>query len=209
MCCLLFFIMNLRILYILVLCLCCGCDHSARFAPASDLAIRSGDLIFRRGDSKESYIVRFADSNDGFYSHCGIVVEIDSELFAVHSVPHEVPEGEIDRVKREPLAEFFRSDRAISGAVYRTSLADSDLVKVCRQAMYHFDVATPFDGQFVIDDTTELYCTEFLHHIFMKSGYDLARDYASVSPASFLYSDEILFPCDLLKNPELSLVYSF
>ncbi len=204
--------MKFREIYIIaVLCfgLCCGCENQQRFAPPSDVAIHSGDLIFRRGDSKESYFVRIADENEGFYSHCGVVVEIEGELFAIHSVPDEVPEGEVDRVKREPLSEFFHPDRALKGAIYRTPLNTQELDLICSQAKYHHAIETPFDGQFVMEDTTELYCTEFLQHIFSKVGYDLARDFASRNPIPLGSSNYILFPCDLLKNTELAHIYSY
>lgn len=204
--------MKLKVLYIVMaLCLifCSGCADQQQFAPSSDIGIRSGDLIFRRGDSKESYIVRIADQNEGFYSHCGVVVEINGELFAIHSVPDEVPENEVDRVKCEPLTEFFHPDRALNGAVYRTPLTSEELERVSLQARYHYAVGTPFDGQFILEDTTELYCTEFLQHIFLKVDYDLASEYASHNPIPLSSSDLIIFPCDLIKNQELTHIYSY
>lgn len=204
--------MKFREIYIvatLCLGLCCGCENQGRFAPPLDVAIHSGDLIFRRGDSKESYFVRIADEGEGFYSHCGVVVEIGGELFAIHSVPDEAGDDGIDRVKREPLSEFFHQDRALRGGIYRTPLSEEELELVCQQAEYHEAVGTPFDGEFVLEDTTALYCSEFLEHIFSKVGYDLARDFASRNPIPMGSSDYILFPCDLLKNKDLVHIYSY
>ena len=78
--------------------------------PADSL-LREGDVVFRRGTGLISRAVLAADE-DGQFSHIGIVVRNGNHWMVVHAVPGE-PEfkGDSDRVKMEPIASFFCSEK--------------------------------------------------------------------------------------------------
>ena len=83
--------------------------------------LADGDLAFRRGTGILSHIVTTA-SNDGTYSHVGILKKIDNEWFVIHAVPDEPDfEGDVDRVKADSLSRFFANDRAVRGIIARVT----------------------------------------------------------------------------------------
>lgn len=200
-------------LYLPLFCLCMlvgGCRFDSRELPEliSFDSLRSGDLVFRRGSSAASVIVNAVDSK-GVYTHIGVVLFQDSVAMVVHSVPDEAPSGEPDRVKIERLEEFFRGMKALSGAFYRVeSLSDKESRGAADEAMRWYRKGVEFDSDFVMDDTTALYCTELVELSFRKVGYDLSRGHTTQVDAGF-FEGEYIFPSDVLLNEDLRLLYSY
>jgi len=84
-----------------------------------NIAFQQGDLVFRKGTGAKSQAVLHVDSS-GVYSHVGIAVLTDSVFRIVHITPGERTKDEtVDRIKMEPVSEFWQHDKAQHGAVYR------------------------------------------------------------------------------------------
>lgn len=169
--------------------------------------LRNGDLLFRRGGSTASLFVAAVDM-DGFYTHVGLLVEQDGELMALHSVPDEAAEGEIDMVKIEPIDDFYRGSRALNGAIYRTSLSRDSLRIVTGEALRLLAKGVPFDSEYNLADSSSLYCTELLEVVFGSVGYGLSAGNYTFYDMGLFYGDHLL-PSDLLKNGDLTLIHSF
>lgn len=184
-----------------------SCNNAPTNYLPLNIELRDGDIIFRRGGSAMSFFVRAIDTK-GFYTHIGIIVEIKDEFYALHSVPDEAPKGDFDRVKMEPLNDFFEGTKALNGAVYRTQLSADELTIVTDEILRFHANKVPFDDSYNIEDSTEIYCTELLVRSFDKVDYDItAGNFTDLD--LILFSGKHILPSDILLNEELILVHSF
>ena len=182
----------------------CSQKHKNSF---ENIAFKQGDLVFRKGAGAKSQAVLHADSL-GIYSHIGIVVMKDSAFQVVHITPGERNDGEkVDRIKIEPISEFWRDDRAIHGAVYRLK-ENSPSEKAAEQALRLLKKGVLFDHDYQLCDTTEMYCTEFVWYSYSKAGLDISFGRRSVLNVP-LYSGTYIFPSDIYTNSEFILIFSF
>ncbi len=177
----------------------------SRIFPESIL--QEGDLAFREGDGLASKIILTIDKNTN-YSHIGIVVRHNEKWKIIHAVPGEPDfEGDQDRIKIEDLQTYFSKSRAPSGAVMRaknTSISK----EAARKAFDLYQRNILFDHSYNLEDTTKMYCTEFIHHIFKNTGMDLTQGRRSIVN-SFGSSTIYILPSDIQKSSELKLIYSF
>lgn len=186
-----------------------GCSGSAvgvsRFA--ADSLLREGDVLFRRGEGLVSRAVLFKDP-EGVYSHTGIVVRGEQGWEVVHAVPGEPDfEGDTDRVKRDPLDVFFSAQRALRGAVMRYD----DPQAARRAAQRAIEVAgrkVLFDHDYDLADTTRLYCTELILHVFAPEGVDLSAGRRTPIDLPGFGGDYVL-PGDLRQSPHLESIHDF
>ncbi len=198
-------IMSRKLLILSLLLLLVGCSQADKIT--SDVALCEGDLIFRKGSSKESVAVMIADTG-GVYTHVGIVVQSGGELMALHTVPNEAAKGDFDRVKLEPIEEFFRGRKAISGAIYRAPLTTKELRQVAEKCIDFYNAKVPFDAEYSLDESEKLYCTELLVVAFEAVGYDITKGHSTTLNTP-LFRGRYIFPSDIIANSELQLQYVY
>jgi hypothetical protein len=198
---------GMRVWLLLIALAFMGCQ-GRRGLPERDLSeleagVREGDVVFRRGRGVMSRAVLTADRR-GVYSHTGIVVRDSAGWRVVHAVPGE--EGG-DRVKMEPLSVFFQPRRAEGGAVMRAG--DSIAArKAAERAVTLFRRNIPFDHDYDLDDTTRMYCTELIHHVFAHEGIDLTGGRRSWVGVPGFAGDYIL-PGDLQRSGQVTMIFEF
>ena len=182
----------------------CSQKHENAFA---NIAFQQGDLVFREGIGAKSEAVRYADSSS-IYSHVGIIVLKDSVFQVVHITPGERKADEkVDIIKMELIEEFWRSDRARHGAVYR--LKDNRTgIDAAKQALRLLQKEISFDHDYNLDDTTEMYCTEFVWYCYAQTGTDISFEKRSVLNMP-LYTGTYIFPSDIYRNSDFILIYNF
>ena len=169
--------------------------------------LQSGDLVFREGISKESRAVTTLDRSSQ-YTHVGMVVYNCGRWYVLHAVPNErATKNEEDSVKLEPIGTFFRSDRAVSGGVYRYSVTQDDTLELLHRGLGLYYGRHPlFDNYFDAQDTTAFYCTELVYFLYQQVlGVDLSEGRRHNLP---LYPN-LIFCSDVFKNPQLEEVYRF
>ena len=176
--------------------------------------LQQGDIVFRRGTGMVSHAVLAADRG-GAYSHTGIVVEEEGVLKIVHIVPGEAdPDGVKDRIKAESPEMFFAPDRAVEGAVMR--IQDEQgmenggevAARAARRALMLVSAGIAFDHDYDLEDTTRMYCTEFLQYVFEREGCDLtdgARSRISVPG----FTGDYILPTDIQHSRHVKPIYRF
>ncbi len=189
-----------------------GCSGAKRGSNADLNLLRrelhEGDLLFRRGIGVLGHAVTATDS-EGRFSHVGIAVCIDNRWHVVHAVPNEPDfEGDIDRVKCEPIERFFDEFRAGNGAVYRLSAPSEQIATACANALRLSREKRPFDHDYDLDDTTALYCTELVEYVFGLGGVSMSEGRRTHVNFPSMTGDYIM-PSDLTKNSRLNPIYSF
>ncbi len=197
-------------IYILLLLLAYGCGVETPKGVSGvkewgdSSKVRRGDLLFRRGRSLSSNIVLRADSS-GSFSHVGLAVEIDGKVIVAHAVPTgEIPET----IKIETISEFFDSNIAEAGAVYRYRVDSVALDSVCSRALDLVYSGIEFDNYYDTENQDKLYCTEFIWEAFKVIDIDISELRRTRLNLGFAKSD-IILPSHLLEYSELDFVGGF
>lgn len=171
------------------------------------IAFQEGDLVFRKGIGAKSQAVLLVDSS-GIYSHAGIVVLQDSNFRIVHITPGEQEKGEKnDKIKMESANVFWRRDRAVHGAVYR--LKENILAKkAAGEALRLLRKGILFDHEYQLNDTTTMYCTEFVWYVYKQADIDVSSGKRSILSVP-LYSGMCILPSDIYTNDSFILISNF
>ena len=193
-----------------VLCLLfTGCHRSDRvveFVLPDTVHLQTGDLVFRRGESRESRAVTTFDRR-GDYTHVGVVMNMDGRWMILHAVPNEhATKQEKDSVKLEPIGTFFRSDRAVMGGVYRYPVTPEDTLRLLQKGLDIYGRHPLFDSQFDLEDTASFYCTELVWFLYQQALHiDLSEDRRHHLPLF----PELIFCSDIFQNEKLEEVFRF
>lgn len=201
--------LEINLFFLLFLSACSGSGLTQR-----DLSLlpkelfREGDIAFRRGTGFTSRIVLAADER-GTYSHTGILKWHNGAWYVIHAVPGEPDfQGDVDRVKMEPIGHFFDMKRAVKGAVMRMQ-NDSVAARKAAQSAYRlFQKHVTFDNKYDLSDTTELYCTELIDYVYRKEGIDIPQGH--ITPVNIPgFNGDYLMPNDIAQSKRLCLIYYF
>jgi len=185
---------------------CRRAGQAVEFVLPDTVQLQTGDIIFRLGESRESRAVTTFDKK-GDYSHVGMVMNVKGRCMVLHAVPNErVSEQEKDSVKLEPVGVFFRSDRAVKGAVFRYPLSPEDTSLLLQKGLRIYGRHPLFDGQFDCEDTTDFYCSELVYYLYHDAlNIDLTEGKRHRLP---LFPD-LIFCSDIFQNAKLEEVFAF
>jgi hypothetical protein len=174
----------------------------------STVDFQNGDIVFRKGVGAKTRAIIYADTG-GIYSHTGIVVSTPDGFKIIHITPGERKKGEtVDRIRIENIEDFFSKNRAGHGAVYRLSANKSTAHTAAKHALRLLRNDILFDHNYKLDDTTTMYCTEFVYYVYKLSGKDITFGKRTTVNAP-MYSGIYIFPSDIYENKELELIYKF
>ncbi len=186
----------------------CSVSEQRQIPNISTEMFNSGDIAFRRGESIVSEVVMFNDI-DGKYSHVGIVVESDSGLMIVHSVPGENTNSpNYDLIIIESFEKFFAPEVATNGEILRMELDSTQRKLLSKFAIEKVSQKVPFDHSYDLSDTTKLYCTELLQHLYEKIGVDLAQGRVTSINVPGMANDYIM-PSDIYHNNKLKSIFIY
>ncbi len=170
--------------------------------------LQQGDLAFRRGEGFTSDIVAYND-RDGRYSHIGIIVESDSGLMVVHSVPGNHPtQSGSDIIRIEHINQFFAPDMASCGEIVRLELDSTQRTMIGKMALEKVIAKIPFDHNYDLSDTTQLYCTELVKLLYQNAGIDLTQGRLTHINAPGLSNDYIM-PSDIYQNNKFETIFTY
>ena len=197
------------VILILLALVACGRTYEPREFPYDEM--RTGDLAFRCGRGMLSQGV-IAIDRKGMYSHCGVVIQDEDGSWKIaHSVPAEREfSGDFDRVKFEPIEQFFSNQMASRGRlVHVGGLTDSlKLAAMADEARHYFRDSVRFDHGYNLEDSTELYCTEYVWMLYKHYGVDLSegrRRHVNVMKIH----DDVLLPQHVLEYKDNITYYQF
>lgn len=167
---------------------------------------RSGDLVLRCGYGVESRVV--VERSQSAYSHIGILY-LDSasgEWLVIHAVPGE---DEPEQVKAEPIALFYSPERASNGAWLRIDCSDSVARQAAHYALSKAEEHCPFDNEYLLADSSQLYCTELVWRAYLRQGVDITSGKRHVVPSFFCKERECIFPNDIEQSETTLFVTPF
>lgn len=198
------FTLNKRHIYLLLIILLatsyrCGNNHHTVSSPQTPTEMLcSGDLVFRLGRSLESRVI----ASDGKYSHIGIIIRKDSSTLVAHIEPS--PNGS-ERTKYESLEDFFHPEVASSGAVMRINELDStQRDKISAYLLSCADIT--FDHDYILSDSTKMYCTELVYRAYKCAGLDITHGIRHKLP---LAQEPVVLPSDIFQQNEFEAIWSY
>ena len=170
----------------------------------SNLELKAGDVVFRRGRSLNGRAVLMADTASRF-SHVGLVTEVLAERDSrvVHALPPESGLG--GGVVSSALGEFISQERATDWAVFRLapSWPSSVAEEAARIATVMAERGLGFDGEFDSLDEREVYCTELVWRAYREAGLDLAQGQFDEVRIPLLGKAQVILPSRLQNSPYL------
>jgi uncharacterized protein YycO len=170
---------------------------------------REGDLVLRCGYGAESRVV--TEASQSIYSHIGILHydTLTAQWQVIHAVPGEAEEGQPEWLKAEPIEDFYAYDRAICGAWMRVDCSDSIAAEAARYALQKVAEHVEFDNDYLLSDTTQIYCTELVWQAYLHQGIDLSEGHRQEVPSLFSKDGACIFPCDIEKSSKIIYVKPF
>ncbi len=129
--------------------------------------IQQGDVLLRQGTGPFSVgIVRFMNEKKPF-SHCAIVCKVNDTLQVIHSISPEFSSA--DGVQTQSLNHFFADVADSNVAIVRPIMDSIQKSVFIAEAKRLLIKQVKFDHHFDFEDSTKLYCSEFVHHCYVKS----------------------------------------
>jgi len=131
-------------------------------SPEELKLIHDGDIILRHGFGFASDVIVESYNNDIDISHCAIITKIDNKFVVVHSVSQSL--SEFDGVQTQPLNPFVNDSQVNSVMVVRYKKKPDEVDQSClgERAKYYLNKRVPFDNEFNLKDTSQIYCAELL-----------------------------------------------
>lgn len=166
--------------------------------------LRNGDLLFRNGNGVESRFVTRVGG--GEYSHIAMAYRNENGWMAVHAVPGETENaGDTDFLKIESIKDFYKPDRARSGAIARVNCSGHQAEASLKYAIDKAKQKFEFDHKYELADSSKFYCTELIYRAFLTQGIDLAdnRRHELPMPGTEGY---FIFPSDILSSQYIQYV---
>lgn len=165
-----------------------------------------GDIAFRRGAGAVSHAVIIA-SRRGYHSHVGIVVKIDSTFCVIHEVPYEGEDRSDDKIRCQPINEYYNPQLADVGTVYRIPLDSTQRKHIRSYLLAQYRNQTPFDHDYNLEDTTHQYCSELVWNAYKQANIDLTQGRRTKVEIPTL-SGTYIMPSDIEENPTLTTIYT-
>lgn len=197
-------------LYMMLLLMLCGCDASReRVVLTGTEDFREGDLVLRCGWGVESQAV--TESSRSVYSHVGILHydSVACQWRVLHAVPDEAERGEPEYLKCEALTDFYAPERAKCGAWMRVGCPDSMAMAAASYALRKVNEKVLFDNDYLLSDTTRLYCTELVWQAYLHQGLDISDGHRHDVPLLFSKDGECIFPVDIEESAKILFVQPF
>lgn len=122
-----------------------------------------GDVILRKGKSIFSSIIASAFEDCEGMSHCGFIVSDAGEYYVIHTISGRI--SGFDGMRKTALQDFIAESAGGRILVLRLNKdIPIDNLKQLILQKYHLNV--PFDNDFDHQDSSKLYCYEFIRDVY-------------------------------------------
>ena len=127
--------------------------------------LQEGDIILRRGYGFFSDIIA-EKLNDSIFdvTHSGILFLKNKEWYIIHSLSSDA--SDIDGIQEQSLSDFLKYSVPNKILVVRTkNITKQQGKQIVSQAKYYLTKKIPFDKYGIIDEPSQMYCTELIWQI--------------------------------------------
>jgi uncharacterized protein YycO len=141
-------------------------QNTYTFLASEKEKLRDGDIILRQGFGMVSdYIVNYFDEKYKI-SHCGIVCKSGDSLYVIHSESSSY--FAFEGIQTQNFDHYVAASKPQSVLVVRYNRCDSsELSKISKRGKHYLAQKIPFDYNFDIQDSEQMYCSEIIWHVFL------------------------------------------
>jgi hypothetical protein len=129
--------------------------------------VRDGDLVTRAGGDMISNSLRNFSKQDKSYSHSGIALVEDGQVYVYHTLTGE--ENTTDKMMREPFDSFCNPERKIGFGIFRYAINDEERARFDSLLRYYYRTEMRFDRNFDLKNDSTMYCAEIIYKCLKKS----------------------------------------
>ena len=122
--------------------------------------LRTGDIILREGKSFVSQAMRTFSQTDKHFSHAGIIVIKDKQVYVCHVMAAEGKRS--NKIRLEPVHSFCNKTDNSSFAVYRSDVNPDHIESILTA---YFQKGISFDTDFDLKSDQQMYCTELVYKV--------------------------------------------
>ncbi|GIM51541.1 YiiX/YebB-like N1pC/P60 family cysteine hydrolase [Capnocytophaga cynodegmi] len=137
----------------------------ARFSQEDLKKIQQGDIILRRGYGFFSDLIA-KKLNDSVFdvTHSGILYLKDDKWWVIHSLSSDT--SDTDGMQEQSLNQFLKRSMPEKIIIVRPkNITKEQGQQIVNQAKYYLQKKVPFDRMGVIDEPSQMYCTELIWQI--------------------------------------------
>ena len=134
--------------------------HNLSLINESKQLIRTGDLVLRTGNDYASEQVKDMSATDKTYSHGGIAVVENNEVYVYHVEPDFNHIN--DKVRKEKLDSFFNPGHNLGFAIGRYDLNDTEIKDFISYLNHQYEKKVAFDMTFKLSTDDSMYCSEMI-----------------------------------------------
>jgi len=132
--------------------------------------LQNGDIILRHGYGMASDIIVKTLNEKYDISHCAIICKDSNQINVIHSVSQSL--SDFNGVQTQTLSRFINDSKKNSVIVVRyKNPQHTDNTLIAERATYYLSKKIPFDNDFDIDDSTNIYCNELIWRTIKDSYY--------------------------------------
>ena len=174
---------------------CQGNKQAPQTTSFDSSSFQEGDFIMRRGYGLVSTFIAKNYGGTHQQSHVGIVVKREAKLSVIHSISKQLSNKE--GVIEESLETFIADAQPVNLYIYSPRPGSNPQRQLIAKTAKRLAAAnTPFDMEFNVQDTTQLFCTELVLYCLKKaSPHDslLNHPLKPLSKGLDLFDDSRLF----------------
>lgn len=122
--------------------------------------IHTGDLVLRTGNDYASDQVKDMSATDKTYSHGGIAVVENNEVYIYHVEPDFNHIN--DKVRKEIADSFFSPKHNLGFAIGRYDLTEPEVQTFTSYLNQQYEKKIPFDMAFRLNTDDSMYCSEMI-----------------------------------------------
>lgn len=124
--------------------------------------IRDGDFVLRKGFGLVSDFICAGLNEPISVTHCGLVKFEEGKCYVIHAESSDDADG----MQKIPLRRFVLDSQPGTFMVTRLKAPQKKVDEVIDRVTYYLDKQVPFDHKFDSGDSTQMYCTEMIDHVF-------------------------------------------
>jgi hypothetical protein len=126
-------------------------------------SIHTGDIIVRSGKDFTSYQIRELSDKDKTYSHAGIALVSDTDVYIYHIIPPDLDENKADStIRLEALEQFARPAKCFGFGIVRYKLTNEEITRSIHFLDSLKNKKTAFDHRFDLTNADKMYCSEMI-----------------------------------------------